>query len=153
LLHLHANEHALVLLLWPGTPFALSQETRWHAMEKNILVVDDNKDLRQIFALIVRFSGYQISEAGSGSEAIEKAVFAKPSLILLDLGLPDMTGIDAARAIKKNRMTADIPIIACSAYPRGEKMEEALRAGMVDYLQKPIPTDVMKAKIEEFILR
>ena len=70
-------------------------------MEKNILVVDDNKDLRQIFALIVRFSGYQISEAGSGSEAIEKAVFAKPSLILLDLGLPDMTGIDAARAIKK----------------------------------------------------
>ena len=122
-------------------------------MEKNILVVDDNKDLRQIFALIVRFSGYQISEAGSGSEAIEKAVFAKPSLILLDLGLPDMTGIDAARAIKKNQVTADIPIIACSAYPRGEKMEEALRAGMVDYLQKPIPTDLMKAKIEEFILR
>jgi CheY-like chemotaxis protein len=122
-------------------------------MEKNILVVDDNKDLRQIFALIVRFSGYQISEAGSGSEAIEKAVFAKPSLILLDLGLPDMTGIDAARAIKKNRVTADIPIIACSAYSRGEKMEEALRAGMVDYLQKPIPTDLMKAKIEEFILR
>jgi len=122
-------------------------------MEKNILVVDDNKDLRQIFALIVRFSGYQISEAGSGSEAIEKAVFAKPSLILLDLGLPDMSGIDAARAIKKNQVTADIPIIACSAYPRGEKMEEALRAGMVDYLQKPIPTDLMKAKIEEFILR
>ena len=121
-------------------------------MEKNILVVDDNKDLRQIFALIVRFSGYQISEAGSGSEAIEKAVFAKPSLILLDLGLPDMTGIDAARAIKKNRMTADIPIIACSAYPRGEKMEEALRAGMVDYLQKPILAALMKAKIEEFIL-
>ena len=122
-------------------------------MEKNILVVDDNEDLRQIFAMTIRFFGYQISEAGSGSEAIEKAVFAKPSLIFLDLGLPDMTGIDAACAIKKNRVTADIPIIACSAYPRGEKMEEALRAGMVDYLQKPISTDLMKAKIEEFILR
>jgi CheY-like chemotaxis protein len=121
-------------------------------MAKNILVVEDNEDLRQIFASIIRFSGYQISEAGSGSEAIEKAAFAKPSLILLDLGLPDMSGIDAARAIKKNRVTADIPIIACSAYPKGEEMEEALRAGIVDYLQKPIPAALIKSKIEEFIL-
>jgi CheY-like chemotaxis protein len=50
-------------------------------------------------------------------------------------------------------VTADIPIIACSAYGSGEKMEEALRAGMVDYLQKPIPVALMKAKIEQFILR
>jgi|SRR2546428_14095414 CheY-like chemotaxis protein len=121
-------------------------------MAKNILVVEDNDDLRQIFMSIIRFSGYQISEARSGSEAIEKAVFAKPSLILLDLGLPDMSGIDAARAIKKNRVTAVIPIIACSAYPSGEKMEEALRAGIVDYLQKPIAAALIKAKIEEFIL-
>jgi CheY-like chemotaxis protein len=121
-------------------------------MAKNILVVEDNEDLRQMFASILRFFGYQVSEAGSGSEAIEKAAFAKPSLILLDLSLPDMNGIDAARAIKKNRLTTDIPIIACSAYPRGEEMEEALRAGIVAYLQKPIPAALIKAKIEEFIL-
>jgi CheY-like chemotaxis protein len=121
-------------------------------MEKNILVVDDNEDLRQIFATTIRFFGYQISEARSGSEAIEKAILAKPSLILLDLGLPDMSGIDAARAIKKNRVTADIPIIACSAFLRWEKLEEARRAGMVDYLQKPVLAALMKAKIEEFIL-
>jgi CheY-like chemotaxis protein len=120
-------------------------------MAKNILVVEDNEDLRQMFASILRFFGYQVSEAGSGSEAIEKAAFAKPSLILLDLSLPDMNGIDAARAIKKNRLTTDIPIIACSAYPRGEEMEEALRAGIVAYLQKPIPAALIKAKIEEFI--
>jgi CheY-like chemotaxis protein len=121
-------------------------------MTKNILVVEDNDDLRQIFASIIRFSGYQISEARSGSEAIEKVAFAKPNLVLLDLGLPDMSGIDVARAIKKNRVTADIPIIACSAYPSGEKMEEALRAGIVDYLQKPIAAALIKAKIEKFIL-
>ena len=121
-------------------------------MAKNILVVEDNDDLRQIFASIIRFSGYQISEARSGSEAIEKVAFAKPNLVLLDLGLPDMSGIDVARAIKKNRLTADIPIIACSAYPSGEKMEEALHAGIVDYLQKPIAAALIKAKIEKFIL-
>jgi len=121
-------------------------------MAKNILVVEDNDDLRQIFASIIRFSGYQISEARSGSEAIEKVAFAKPNLVLLDLGLPDMSGIDVARAIKKNRVTADIPIIACSAYPSWEKIEEALHAGIVDYLQKPIAAALIKAKIEEFIL-
>jgi len=121
-------------------------------MAKNILVVEDNEDLRQIFASIIRVSGYQVLEAGSGGEGIEKAVFAKPNLILLDLSLPDMSGIDAVRAIKKNQVTADIPIIACSAYPRDENMEKALRAGAVYYLQKPISARLMKAKIEEFIL-
>jgi CheY-like chemotaxis protein len=121
-------------------------------MVKKILLVEDNEHLRQLLASMLRFFGYQISEARSGSEAIEKAAFAKPSLILLDLSLPDMNGIDAARAIKKNRLTTDIPIIACSAYSRGEEMEEALRAGCVDYLQKPIPAALIKAKIEEFIL-
>ncbi len=121
-------------------------------MAKNILVVEDNDDLRQIFASFIRFSGYQVLEAGSGSGAIEKAAFAKPNLILLDLTLPDMNGIDVARAIKKHSVTADIPIIACSAYRSGGEMEEALRAGIVDYLEKPISAALIKAKIEEFIL-
>ena len=122
-------------------------------MAKSILVVEDNEDLRQMFAAILRFFGYQISEAGSGSEAIEKAAYAKPNLILLDLSLPDMSGIDAAHAIKKNQLTKDIPIIACSAHSTEEEMEEAHRAGIVAYLQKPIPVAVIRAKIEEFLPR
>jgi CheY-like chemotaxis protein len=121
-------------------------------MGKSVLIVDDNDHLRQILASILRFSGYQVSEAVSGIEAIDKAVLVKPSLILLDLSLPDMSGITAARAIKKNRLTTEIPIIAFSAYSREEEMEDALRAGIVDYLQKPIPAALIKAKIQEFIL-
>jgi CheY-like chemotaxis protein len=119
---------------------------------RNILVVEDHEALRRMLATTLRFIGYEISEAGSGSEAIEKAAFAKPSLILLDLSLPDMNGIEAARAIKKNQLTAAIPIIACSAYCTAERLEEASRVGIVAYLQKPIPAAVIKAKIEEFIL-
>jgi CheY-like chemotaxis protein len=121
-------------------------------MVKKILLVEDNEHLRQLTASMLRFSGYQISEARSGSEAIEKAALAKPSLILLDVSLPDMNGIDVARAIKKNRVTTDVPIIACSAYSKEEEGEEVVRAGCVDYLQKPIPSAVIKAKIEKFIL-
>jgi two-component system, cell cycle response regulator DivK len=121
-------------------------------MAKSVLIVEDNEHLRQILASILRFSGYDILEARTGTQAIEKALAAKPNLILLDLDLPDMNGIATAKAIKKNSTTARIPIIACSAWTRRELKEEALHAGMVDYLQKPIPSELIKAKIEEFIL-
>jgi CheY-like chemotaxis protein len=131
-----------------GIRFALTK----NVMGKSVLIVDDNDHLRQILASILRFSGYQVSEAVSGIEAIDKAVLVKPSLILLDLSLPDMSGINAARAIKKNQLTTEIPIIAFSACSREEAMEDALCAGIVDYLQKPIPAALIKAKIQEFIL-
>lgn len=121
-------------------------------MTKTVLIVDDNEHLRRILASILGASGYEVLEAGSGSQAIEKAISAKPSLILLDLDLPDITGIDAARALKNNPKTALIPIIACSAFFETDLREKALCAGMVDYLQKPISSDIIKAKIGEFIL-
>jgi CheY-like chemotaxis protein len=121
-------------------------------MAKSVLIVEDNEHLRQILASILGFSGYEIFEVGTGIQAIEKALAAKPKLILLALDLPDMTGIATAKAIKKNSATAGIPIIACSAWTMRELREEVLHAGMVDYLQKPIPSKLIKAKIEEFIL-
>jgi len=120
-------------------------------MAKRVLIVDDNEHLRVILASILRFSGYEIFEAESGTQAIEKALSAKPNLILLDLDLTDMSGLDAARVIRKNSTTANIPIIACSAWSGREWREKALSAGMDDYLQKPIPSAVIKAKIEQFI--
>jgi two-component system, cell cycle response regulator DivK len=120
---------------------------------KKLLIVEDNEHLRRILALILRSLGYEILQADSGGEAIEKAVSTQPHLILLDLDLPDMTGLVAARTIRNNPQSAHIPIIACSAYPMAQEKEEALRAGMVDYLQKPVPSELVKAKIEQFILR
>ena len=120
-------------------------------MAKRVLIVDDNEHLRVILASILRYSGYEILEAESGTQAIEKALSAKPNLILLDLDLTDMSGLDAARVIRKNSTTASIPIIACSAWSGKEWREKALRAGMVDYLEKPIPSELIKAKIEQFI--
>ena len=121
-------------------------------MAKTVLIVDDHEDLRHILASILRFSGYEILEAGTGTQAIEKAVAAKPNLILLDLDLPDITGIDAARVIKKNPTTANIPIVACSALSGWEWREEALRAGMVAYMEKPLSAPVIEATIKQFIL-
>jgi CheY-like chemotaxis protein len=121
-------------------------------MAKRILIVDDNEHLRQILSSILRFSGYEISEAGTGTQAIEKAVSAKPNLILLDLNLPDMTGADVSKAICKDQRTAGIPIVGCSAYLGLEWRKVALRAGMVDYLEKPISAAAIEAVVEQLIL-
>src|SRR6266496_6265220 len=122
------------------------------SMAKKILIVDDNEHLRQILAAILRFSGYEIVEAASGAQAIQKAASTQPSLILMDFELPDMNGADATRLIRQNPATAHIPIVGCSAFIGSEWRERALDAGMLDYLVKPISADLIKAKIEKFIL-
>jgi two-component system cell cycle response regulator DivK len=121
-------------------------------MAKSVLIIEDNEHVREIFVSMLRSAGYEMLDAGTGTQGIEKALSAKPNLILLDLDLPDMTGMDTAKAIRKNSTTAHIPIIACSAWSGREWREEALRAGMVEYLQKPIPSELIKAKVSEFIL-
>ena len=104
-------------------------------MAKTILIVEDIEDSRFILATTLRSIGYETIEAETGTEGVEKAVTEKPHLILMDLGLPGMSGIDAAKALKKNLITAQIPIIAHSAWSPSQGKEAALKAGMVDYLE------------------
>ena len=118
---------------------------------KKILIVEDNEDCRVILGSVLRCAGYEIVEVETGAEAIAKTISATPDLVIMDLDLPDMKGTDAARALKKNVMTAPIPIIAYSAWSAREWGEEARAAGMVDYLEKPTQADQIRAKVERFI--
>ena len=83
---------------------------------KHVLIVEDNPHLRRILAGALEQRGYTISEATTGGEAIVTASKENPKLILLDLSLPDMTGTEAARALKQNPQTAHIPMVGCSAH-------------------------------------
>ena len=121
-------------------------------MANRILVVEDNEDSRFILVAILRCIGYETIEAETGTQGLEKALSEKPDLIVMDLGLPGMSGIDAARAVKENPTTAHIPIIAHTAWSPSQWKEEALKVGMVDYLEKPVSRELMKATIEKFIL-
>ena len=121
-------------------------------MPKKLLIIEDNRHLREILASILHSSGYVILEAATGLRGIETALAEQPALILLDLDLPDITGIETARVLKENPLTADIPIVACSAMSGSEWRDIALRAGMADYLQKPISLAIIKAKIEKYTL-
>ena len=121
-------------------------------MTKRILVVEDRDDSRTILVTILqRFCGYETIEAANGKEAIEKAVAEKPDLILMDLDLPEISGIDAARAVKENPETAHIPIIAQTAWSSRQWKSKVLQVGMVGYLEKPVSLELIKATIERFI--
>jgi CheY-like chemotaxis protein len=121
-------------------------------MPKKVLIIEDNRHLREILASILHSSGYIILQAATGLQGIETAVAEQPIIILLDLDLPDITGIETARVLKQNPVTADIPIVACSAMSGSEWRDIALSAGIADYLQKPISLAIIKAKIEQYTL-
>ena len=120
-------------------------------MGNTILIVEDNEHLQQILGSIIEFFGYRTLVASTGAQAIQIAITAKPDLILLDLDLPDLTGEAVARKITRNPVSSHIPIIACSAFSGDVERERALRAGMVDYLQKPITAEILQAQIAKFI--
>jgi CheY-like chemotaxis protein len=121
-------------------------------MAKRILLVEDYEDALSILVLIVRSFGYHTIEAATGAGAVEKAFFENPNLIVMNMSLPDMTGIDAAKAIKENPSTSGLPIIAYSGWSTRTWMEQAASAGIVAYLIKPVSMAVMKETIEKFIL-
>jgi CheY-like chemotaxis protein len=103
--------------LQPSHQLHWSLQAIENPMTKKILVVEDRDDSRTILvAILKRFCGYETIEATNGAEAIEKAAAEKPDLILMDLDLPGISGIDAAKAVKENPNTAHIPIVAQSAW-------------------------------------
>jgi CheY-like chemotaxis protein len=130
----------------------MRQGARVMSRLKRILIVDDSDDSRYILGVTLdRSRGYETIEAANGSEAIKKAISEKPDLIIMDLGLPGISGVDATKVIKNNSSTAHIPIIAHTVWPADSCKEDALNAGMVDYLEKPVSMKLMKETIEKFI--
>jgi CheY-like chemotaxis protein len=103
--------------------------------KKKVLVVEDNAHWRKLLTMVIQRSGYEVLQAADGIEAIEKATAARPDLILMDLGLPKMTGDAATAVLKANPATRDIPVVIQTAYTF---TENAVTAGAAEILQKPI---------------
>ena len=117
-------------------------------MPTKVLVVDDNEHLRNIFRTVLQSAGYEVVQAATGCEAIEKARSSGPNLIVMDIDLPDMSGLDALKAIRKNN--SQLPIIGLSAFFAREWKEKALAAGMMDFLEKPVSAELLREKIETY---
>jgi len=109
-----------------------------------MLVVDDEKSVRALLCRILEKEQYEVTEAVNGQEAVEFAKKENPDVILMDIDMPVMGGIEACREIKRDEKTKNIPILVITAF--NESKMEAIKAGVDDFINKPFD-------MEEVIIR
>jgi CheY-like chemotaxis protein len=113
-----------------------------------ILVVDDYSDNRTLLSAWLRAKGYKVLEARDGKEGLLQANRGNPDLILMDLAMPELDGIEATRQIRQRRTLSRIPIFAISAYATHDVKEDALAAGCTEVFDKPLDLPVLLGKIQ-----
>lgn len=120
-------------------------------MSKTILYVEDNYQNKRLVRKILSARGYTVLEAEDGHTGVELAMSQMPDLILMDINIPGLDGIEATRMIKSFRDTADIPIIALTANAMRGDRERFLAAGCDNYLPKPISTTDLLAVVKSYL--
>ena len=119
-------------------------------MAAKILLVEDYTDVRRMMSICLRHGGYEVIEAADGYEALELAVEERPDLVLMDIALPVLDGIQATRAIREHDELADMPIIAVTAY--GDFYNQrALDAGCNRVIQKPLHLDNLQPLVQRYV--
>lgn len=117
-------------------------------MKKLILIVEDEKTNLKLLKDLLQISGYSTLEARDGRQGIKLAHDKKPNLILMDIQLPEIDGVQAIRILKQDNLTKDIPIIAITAFAMEKDKEMALQAGCNGFLSKPIDIKEFLEKVE-----
>jgi two-component system, cell cycle response regulator DivK len=120
---------------------------------KRILIVEDNKaDVRLLNDILER-QGYETLQTGDGLEAISLALTHLPDLILMDIRLPEISGLDVTRRLKNDDRSRHIPIVAVTAFAMGWHKREALDSGCDAYIAKPISILGFLNTVESFLPR
>jgi CheY-like chemotaxis protein len=116
-----------------------------------VLVVEDDRDIRQILRLMLEVAGYRVIEAENGIDGIEAARQYEPDAILMDMSLPFMDGCQCSRRIRQNPRLATVPIIACTAFNRWEWRGKAILAGCTDFLPKPVDSAKLLTMLSHYL--
>jgi two-component system cell cycle response regulator DivK len=112
-----------------------------------ILLVDDFEDARDMYTTYLKFDGFSVVTASTAIEAIELAIAEQPDLILMDAGLPGMTGWDAIAALKADERTRTIPVLMLTGHVLRESQERAAEAGADGFIPKPCLPDELSREI------
>ncbi len=116
-----------------------------------VLVVEDNEKNRYLISFILKGEGFDLIEAVTGEEGVEKAVKERPDLILMDIQLPGIDGYETTRRIRASPAGTKVPIIALTSYAMTGDREKALAAGCTGYVEKPINPDTIMDEIRRYL--
>jgi two-component system, cell cycle response regulator DivK len=117
---------------------------------KKILVVEDNEANRYLLKFLLSKMGYTVIETTSGEEGVEADIRESPDLIIMDIQLPGIDGLEAVRRIRLSEANSKIAIVGFSSYAMTGDREKALEAGCTGYLEKPINPETFIKEIERY---
>ncbi len=120
-------------------------------INESVLVVEDNPTNLKLIQVILTRAGYYVQTAADADEALSVLKTFRPSIILMDLQLPGMDGLELTKLLKKNPVTKDVLIIALTAYAMKGDEEKALKSGCDGYITKPFDTRSLAKTVSSFL--
>jgi two-component system, cell cycle response regulator DivK len=115
-----------------------------------VLIAEDQQDIRQVTKLLLEAEGCSAIEAANGLEALQAALSLKVHLILMDIDMPIMDGLEAARCLRQNDCTRGVPIVAVTAH-NNQTRQEAIEAGCNDFLEKPLMPAMLRDALAKYV--
>jgi two-component system cell cycle response regulator DivK len=134
----------------PGSGPRRSWETGVRARPR-VLIVDDDVDTRELYAWCMRAAGWFVQVASNGAEALLGASLYEPDVIVMDLHMPLLGGLDAVRLLRRDKATKHVPIVACTALDRPTIEVEARDAGCDEFVPKPCEPEVLRDLVEAMV--
>jgi len=120
-------------------------------MPKTVMIVEDNDLNMKLFNDLLRANGYETLPMRNGHEALETLKEAKPDLIIMDIQLPEISGLEVTRIIKQNERLRDIPVIAVTAFAMKGDEERIRQGGCEGYLSKPISVSTFVETVRTYV--
>ena len=120
-------------------------------MTQVILVVEDNERNLKLLRDLLEYEGYDVRVARTGEDAVTLAVKKPPDLVLMDLQLPGIDGMEALRRLRESPRTVDIPVVAVTAQAMKQDRERVLQAGFNGYVEKPISVRAFPDQVRRFL--
>lgn len=129
----------------------MNHDTRENGVAQRVLVVEDNDLNRKLFCDVLRAGGFEVEPVADGDLVLNAARAFAPDLVLMDIQLPNVSGLDLIAAIKRDPSLARVPVLAVTAYA-GKGDEERIReAGAADYLSKPVSIGPFLAAVKRLL--
>ncbi len=116
-----------------------------------ILVVEDNELNLKLVRDVLSYAGYEVVEARTGEQGVELAAECRPDLVLMDLQLPGIDGIEALRQLRASPWSQGVPVVAVTAFAMREDRERAVRAGFDGYMEKPFGIRELPGQVQRFL--
>ena len=127
----------------------MSNKTSGH----RVLLADDNRDTADSFAMLLEMNGYRVTVGYNGAEALQLARHTLPSVMILDIGMPDINGYEVARRIRTEAWGRDLYLVAVTGWGQKEDKARAIAAGFDHHLTKPVDPDEVENVLQAFFNR